>query len=168
MKGHLFRRLGVLTLAGVLAITVGGSAAAHPDSSAAPKAGFTLTVGTTLSLTGDGAVFGPAFQKSAELAVDLANKALVRDGVKDITVKIDSTDDGSTPTSAVNAARKLCHADSGPRRFMVAEVLRVDLVYAREVGHVGQVYGAADRAPLFRAARGRAPRRWRARRGYAR
>ena len=107
MKGHLFRRLGVLTLAGVLAITVGGSAAAHPDSSAAPKAGFTLTVGTTLSLTGDGAVFGPAFQKSAQLAVDLANKALVRDGVTDITVKIDSADDGSTPTSAVNAARKL-------------------------------------------------------------
>jgi ABC-type branched-subunit amino acid transport system substrate-binding protein len=107
MNAHLARRLGVLTLAGVLAITVGGSAAAHPDSGAAPKAGFTLTVGTTLSLTGDGAVFGPAFQKSAELAVDLANKALVRDGVKDITVKIDSADDGSTPTSALNAARKL-------------------------------------------------------------
>jgi hypothetical protein len=75
MKGHLARRLGVLTLAVVLAITVGGSAAAHPDSGAAPKAGFTLTVGTTLSLTGDGAVFGPAFQKSAQLAVDLANEA---------------------------------------------------------------------------------------------
>ena len=47
-----------------------------PTALAAPKAGFTLTVGTTLSLTGDGAVFGPAFQKSAEMAVDLANKAL--------------------------------------------------------------------------------------------
>jgi ABC-type branched-subunit amino acid transport system substrate-binding protein len=107
MKVHLARRLGVVALAGVLAVTIGGSAAAHPDSGAAPKAGFTLTVGTALSLTGDGAVFGPAFQKSAQLAVDLANKALVRDGISDITVKIDSADDGSTPTSAVNAARKL-------------------------------------------------------------
>ncbi len=107
MKAHLARRFGVLALAGVLAVSVGGSAAAHPDGGVAPKAGFTLTVGTTLSLTGDGAVFGPAFQKSAQLAVDLANKALLRDGVKDITVKIESADDGSTPTSAVNAARKL-------------------------------------------------------------
>jgi ABC-type branched-subunit amino acid transport system substrate-binding protein len=107
MKAHLARPFGVLAFAGVLAITVGGSAAAHPDRGAAPKAGFTLTVGTTLSLTGDGAVFGPAFQKSAQLAVDLANKALVRDGVTDITIKIESADDGSTPTSAVNAARKL-------------------------------------------------------------
>src|SRR3954451_25104909 len=107
MQAHLARRLGVLAIAGVIAVTVGGSAAAHPDSAAAPTAGFTLTVGTTLSLTGDGAVFGPAFQKSAELAVDLASKALLRDGVKDITIKIESADDGSTPTSAVNAARKL-------------------------------------------------------------
>ncbi|MDX6410559.1 MAG: Periplasmic binding protein, partial [Gaiellaceae bacterium] len=107
MKAHLSRRLGVVALTGVLAVAISGSAGAHPDGGAAPKAGFTLTVGTTLSLTGDGAVFGPAFQKSAQLAVDLANKALVRDGVTDITVKIDSADDGSTPTSAVNAARKL-------------------------------------------------------------
>ena len=107
MKAHLAHRLGVVGLAGALAVAISGSAAAHPDGGAAPKAGFTLTVGTTLSLTGDGAVFGPAFQKSAQLAVDLANKALVRDGVTDITVKIDSADDGSTPTSAVNAARKL-------------------------------------------------------------
>ena len=107
MKAHHARPLGVLAIACAVAVTVGGSAAAHPDSAAAPKAGFTLTVGTTLSMTGDGAVFGPAFQKSAEMAVDLANKALAKDGIKDISIKIDSADDGSTPTSAVNAARKL-------------------------------------------------------------
>ena len=107
MKPHYSRWLGALALAAALAATVGGSAAAHPDGVAAPDAGFTLTVGTALSLTGDGAVFGPAFQKSAELAVDLANKALAKDGVKDITIKIASADDGSTAASAVNAARKL-------------------------------------------------------------
>src|SRR3954462_15895461 len=88
MQAHLARRLGVLAIAGVIAVTVGGSAAAHPASAAAPKAGFTLTVGTTLSLTGDGAVFGPAFQKRAEMDADLAKNALGRDGVKDITIKI--------------------------------------------------------------------------------
>ncbi len=107
MKANLAGRFGVLALVGVFAVSVGGSAAAHPDRGTAHKAGFTLTVGTALSLTGDGAVFGPAFQKSAQLAVDMAQKALLRDGIKDITVKIESADDGSTPTSAVNAARKL-------------------------------------------------------------
>jgi len=107
MKANLAGRFGVLALVGVFAVSVGGSAAAHPDAGTAHKAGFTLTVGTALSLTGDGAVFGPAFQKSAQLAVDMAQKALLRDGIKDITVKIESADDGSTPTSAVNAARKL-------------------------------------------------------------
>src|SRR3954469_9671309 len=92
MQAHLARRLGVLAIDGVIAVTVGGTDAAHPASAAAPKARFTLTVGPSLSLTGDGAVFGPAFQKSAEMAVGLANKALVRDGAKDITIKIESAD----------------------------------------------------------------------------
>ena len=61
MKANLGGRFGVLALVGVFAVSLGGSAAAHPDGGAAPTAGFTLTVGTTLSLTGDGAVFGPAF-----------------------------------------------------------------------------------------------------------
>ena len=70
---------------------------------AAPSA----TVGTSLSITGDGSVFGPVFQKNAEFAVQLANQALAKDGIKDTTIKIDSADDGSTPATAVNAARKL-------------------------------------------------------------
>ncbi len=107
MKARYALRLGVLALAAATAATVGGSATAHPDGAVARSAGFTLTVGTTLSLTGDGAVFGPAFQKSAQLAVDLTNRALATDGITDITVKLDSADDGSTPASAVNAARKL-------------------------------------------------------------
>jgi len=95
------RRIGVLALVAVLAAAVGGSAGARPHATT------TLTVGTTLSLTGDGSVFGPVFQKSAEFAVDLANKALAKDGVNDFTVKITSADDGSQASSAVNAARKV-------------------------------------------------------------
>ena len=49
----------------------------------------------------------PVFQKNAEFAVDLANKALAKDGVTDFNVKITSADDGSQASSAVNAARKV-------------------------------------------------------------
>ena len=79
----------------------------HPDSAAAPKAGFTLTVGTTLSLTGDGAVFGPRSRRAPSSPSTSRTRRSLRDGVKDTTIKIESADDGSTPTSAVNAARKL-------------------------------------------------------------
>jgi ABC-type branched-subunit amino acid transport system substrate-binding protein len=105
--GRHGRWLGALAIVAAVAATIGGSAGARPDSSAAAKAGFTLTVGTTLSLTGDGSVFGPVFQKAAQFAVDLANQALAKDGVTDITVKLDPSDDGSRPDTAVNAARKV-------------------------------------------------------------
>jgi ABC-type branched-subunit amino acid transport system substrate-binding protein len=101
------RWLVAVALIAALAAVVGGSAGARPDAGAAPKAGFTLTVGTTLSLTGDGSVFGPVFQKAAQFAVDLSNQALAKDGVNDITIKLDPADDGSRPDTAVNAARKV-------------------------------------------------------------
>lgn len=98
--------LGALAVAAALA-AAGGSADARPDARDVTTAGYVITVGTTLSLTGDGSVFGPVFQKSAEFAVDLANKALTANGIKDINVKITSGDDGSKPDSAVSAARKV-------------------------------------------------------------
>ena len=106
MHGSLRATVGV-TAAVVATAVLAGSAVAHPDSSGTTSKGFTLTVGTTLSITGDGSVFGPVFQKNAEFAVQLANQALATDGFKDTTIKIDSADDGSTATTAVNAARKL-------------------------------------------------------------
>jgi ABC-type branched-subunit amino acid transport system substrate-binding protein len=107
MHARHVRPFAVFAAALALAAVVGGAAAARPDAASAPSAGYTITVGTALSLTGDGAVFGPAFQKSAQLAVDLANRSLQSAGVNDITVKLISADDGSRPDSAVNAARKL-------------------------------------------------------------
>jgi ABC-type branched-subunit amino acid transport system substrate-binding protein len=68
---------------------------------------FTLKVGTTLSVTGDGSVFGPAFQKNAEFAVQVANRALAAAGAGGIKVDLEQADDGSRADSAVSAARKL-------------------------------------------------------------
>jgi len=120
------RRAGVLVLALAAAASLGGSAAAHPDSAGRTDAGFKLIVGTTVPITGDESVFGPPFQKNAQLAVDLANRALKADGISDITVTLDAADDGSSPGPALNAARKLisdgasCIAGSIPSANTIA------------------------------------------------
>jgi branched-chain amino acid transport system substrate-binding protein len=98
------RRVSVLTAAAVAATIGVGGAAARPTGTTVT--GFTLTVGTALSLTGESAVFGPPFQKGAEIAASVANQALQKAGTG-ITVKVISADDGSRPDTAVNAVRKL-------------------------------------------------------------
>ena len=92
--------VAVVTLAGLLTVT----ASAESES---PRQTFTVTVGTTLSVTGDGSVFGPAFQKNADFAAIIANRALRAAGVGGVRVEIEHADDGSRPDQAVNAARKL-------------------------------------------------------------
>jgi branched-chain amino acid transport system substrate-binding protein len=95
----------VIVAAAALAAAVGvGGAAARPTE--VSGTGFTLTVGTALSMTGESAVFGPPFQKGAEVAATVANSALQRAGIP-ITVRVISADDGSRPDTAVNAVRKL-------------------------------------------------------------
>jgi branched-chain amino acid transport system substrate-binding protein len=101
------RRAAGVALVLALGGTAVAGASAHPQTGGTGAAGFTLTIGTNLSLTGDGAVFGPSFQKAGEIAADVANRALKRAGVNDITVRVISADDGSRPDQAVNAARKL-------------------------------------------------------------
>jgi ABC-type branched-subunit amino acid transport system substrate-binding protein len=91
----------------VLGAAVAVVVVASSGAQARPAQGFTLTIGTALSLTGDGAVFGPPFQKSAEIAATVANNALRRAGVRNITVRVISADDGSRPETAVAAVRKL-------------------------------------------------------------
>jgi len=99
------RRVSLLAAVAVIAtIGIGGAAAQPTGNTAATD--FTLTVGTALSLTGESAVFGPPFQKGAEIAASVANAALKKAGIG-ITVKVISADDGSRPDTAVQATRKL-------------------------------------------------------------
>ena len=93
---------------GATAVAI-AAVAAVSATAAGEKRGrnFTLEVGTTLSVTGDGSVFGPAFQKNAEFAVTVANRALRAGGAGDVKVELEHADDGSRPDQAVNAARKL-------------------------------------------------------------
>jgi ABC-type branched-subunit amino acid transport system substrate-binding protein len=92
--------VAVVTLAGLLTVTASAE-------SQKPRQTFTVTVGTTLSVTGDGSVFGPAFQKNADFAAIVANRALRAARVGGVRVEIEHADDGSRPDQAVNAARKL-------------------------------------------------------------
>ena len=91
-----------LTLVGLLAATVAATTA-----SGRSQAGFTLRIGVVVPFTGASAVFGPAYAKSAGLAVQQANRALRQAGVNDVKLQIEYADDATTPEGGVNAARKL-------------------------------------------------------------
>lgn len=105
MNAQTLRRVSLVAAVAVVAtIGIGGAAAQPTRDTAATD--FTLTVGTALSLTGESAVFGPPFQKGAEIAARVANAALKTAGIG-ITVKVISADDGSRPDTAVQATRKL-------------------------------------------------------------
>ena len=91
-----------LSLVAVLAATVAATTA-----SGRSQAGFTLRIGVVVPFTGASAVFGPAYAKSAGLAVQQANRALRQAGVNDVKLQIEYADDATTPEGGVNAARKL-------------------------------------------------------------
>jgi branched-chain amino acid transport system substrate-binding protein len=91
-----------LTLVALLAAAVAATTASGSRQDA-----FTLRIGVVVPFTGASAVFGPAYAKSAGLAVQEAKKALRQAGVNDVTLQIEYADDGTTPEGGVNAARKL-------------------------------------------------------------
>ena len=91
-----------LSLVAVLAATVAATTA-----SGRSQAAFTLRIGVVVPFTGASAVFGPAYAKSAGLAVQQANRALRQAGVNDVKLQIEYADDATTPEGGVNAARKL-------------------------------------------------------------
>jgi branched-chain amino acid transport system substrate-binding protein len=100
MKGVL--RLACLVVAIAVLAGVAGSGAGGQSS-----AGYTLRIGVVVPFTGASAVFGPAYAKSAGLAVQQARKALRQAGITDVKIQIEHADDATTPEGGVNAARKL-------------------------------------------------------------
>ena len=91
-----------LSLVALLAAAVAATTASGSRQDA-----FTLRIGVVVPFTGASAVFGPAYAKSAGLAVQQAKTALRQAGVNDVTLQIEYADDGTTPEGGVNAARKL-------------------------------------------------------------
>jgi branched-chain amino acid transport system substrate-binding protein len=102
MNGKRAVRWGaVVSIVAVLAAVAGGSTA-----KGASQEDYTLRIGVVVPFTGVQAVFGPAYAKSAGLAVQQAKAALARAGV-DIKLQIEYADSNTTPEGSVSAARKL-------------------------------------------------------------
>jgi ABC-type branched-subunit amino acid transport system substrate-binding protein len=99
MRKSTFRSF---VLVAVAALSVSASTANARES-----AGYTLRIGDVVPFTGASAVFGPAYAKSAGLAVQQAKVALRQAGVTDVKLQIEHADDATTPEGGVNAARKL-------------------------------------------------------------
>jgi ABC-type branched-subunit amino acid transport system substrate-binding protein len=95
------RLLVLVAAVGALAAVAGSSASGRQS------AGYTIRIGDVVPFTGASAVFGPAYAKSAGLAVQQATRALRQAGIRDIKIQISHADDGTTPEGGVNAARKL-------------------------------------------------------------
>ena len=110
---------GVATV--VLAVVAGMSTA-----SGAQQAGFTIHIGVVVPFTGASAVFGPAYAKTAGLAVQQAKAALKQAGINDVKIEIEYADDGTTPEGGVNAARKMISkgAELHPRSAHLGELDR--------------------------------------------
>lgn len=106
MRARNMRRLGAALAAITVAIAAVGAALASPSGNEAARP-ISLRIGDAVGFTGALAAFGPSYAKSAGLAVVAANRALKRAGAANVSLSIEHADDGSSPTSAVNAARKL-------------------------------------------------------------
>jgi ABC-type branched-subunit amino acid transport system substrate-binding protein len=93
----------LLVAFGVLALAASAGSANARETGGSQ----TLRIGDVVPFTGASAVFGPAYAKSAGLAVQQAKSALRRAGVTDLQIQIEHADDATTPEGGVNAARKL-------------------------------------------------------------
>jgi len=95
-------KLGIFTLAGVLACLPGAAFSAEK----------TLTLGLSDALSGGGAVYGLAQKRAIDLAIEQINAAggiaVGEDTYKLATIEYD---DKADPTEATNVARKLIDRD---------------------------------------------------------
>jgi ABC-type branched-subunit amino acid transport system substrate-binding protein len=96
----------------VVGLTLGLAACGGDDDGDGGEATLDLTIGDSIPLSGDLADFGPAGEKSADIAIDQINQAIDEAGV-DHTVEIVHEDNsgGSDPQAAVQAARKMVESD---------------------------------------------------------
>jgi ABC-type branched-subunit amino acid transport system substrate-binding protein len=107
-------RFSVAAVVAALALSAGLVACGDDDEGGGGGGGGTetldLTIGNSVPLTGDLADFGPAAEKSAQLAVDQINQANKQAGVKN-TVTLVTEDNETNPQAAVQVARKMVDAD---------------------------------------------------------
>lgn len=114
----MHRKVAARTLAaaGALALSLGITACGGGDDDegggnagggqAPQNTSFELMIGDLVPLTGELSVFGPAGQKSADLAVEQVNEAAQQAGVQ-TQVTVEHADSGENEQAGVQAAREL-------------------------------------------------------------
>ena len=98
------RKSVVRWFAGVATIAVLAATAGMSTANGASQAGFTIHIGAVVPFTGASAVFGPAYAKSAGLAVQQAKAALKQAGVNDVKIEIEYADE-ERPRRAASTPR---------------------------------------------------------------
>jgi branched-chain amino acid transport system substrate-binding protein len=101
------RRSSFVVTVCVLAVGAAGASVALAASSGhAAGAAVNLQIGDVAPLTGANAAFGPSWIKAAQIAASDANAAAQTAGIN-LTVTVNSADEGDTPQTAVSATRQL-------------------------------------------------------------
>lgn len=103
-------KVAVAVLAGLVSLSAcGGSSGTAGSKGSAAASSKTLTIGLLSSLTGKGSSFGIPFKNGVELALrDVASSGALKDA--NVTLKLDTVDDGSDPATAVTAFNKFVQA----------------------------------------------------------
>jgi branched-chain amino acid transport system substrate-binding protein len=145
-KGRLFRALGVTSVA---AASLAMMATSSGASSSTIAKGKPVTIGISLSLSGDFSADGNAFKQGYQLWADSVNKS---GGLLGHKVKLDIVSDASSPTQVVTNYQKLISLDHVNLTFGPFSSL-LSLPAAKAVARYGyaMVEGAGGAPSVFQA-----------------
>jgi branched-chain amino acid transport system substrate-binding protein len=135
---------GVALMAGVVLAVAGNSGAASAHTTAGAASLSPITIGASLSLSGDFSTDGQAYQKGYELWATDQNKA---GGLLGHPIKLDIVSDASSPAQVVTNYEKLIGSDRDPLVFAPYSTL-LTVPAARVAERYGYaMVGGADGGP---------------------
>lgn len=148
-KGKLFRAFGATSVAAVTAITMAATTNGGAASNGALAKGAPVTIGISLSLSGDFSADGLAYQQGYKLWAADVNRA---GGLLGHPVKLDIVSDASSPTQVVTNYQKLISTDKVNLTFGPFSTL-LTLPAAQTVNRYGyaMIEGAGGGPSVFQA-----------------
>jgi branched-chain amino acid transport system substrate-binding protein len=148
-KGKLFRAFGATSVAAVTAITMAATTTSGAASNGALAKGAPVTIGISLSLSGDFSADGLAYQQGYKLWAADVNRA---GGLLGHPVKLDIVSDASSPTQVVTNYQKLISTDHVNLTFGPFSTL-LTLPAAQTVNRYGyaMIEGAGGGPSVFQA-----------------
>ncbi len=148
-KGKLFRAFGATSVAAVTAMTMAATTTSGAASNGTLAKGAPVTIGISLSLSGDFSADGLAYQQGYKLWAADVNRA---GGLLGHPVKLDIVSDASSPTQVVTNYQKLISTDHVNLTFGPFSTL-LTLHAAQTVNRYGyaMIEGAGGGPSVFQA-----------------